>query len=501
MAPRKSNEEFQKEAKEKNKKLTVLGEYTGVSNNILCKCNLCNEEFITTPDKVLRGVGHTLLCYSINNKRTTKEFIEEIKIKNKYVEILGEYISLQEKIKCKCKLCNEEYYTTPAILLQGRKHKKCYNESQKKSNADFIKEFSEKNNKVELLGEYAGVHKKIKVKCLFCEEILYIEAGSLLKNYGHHVCNLSRISYEEFMKKLIEKYNDKFEINKEDYILFSEKCKVKCLDCGHIFETLPTVLLRGNFGCKNCYGGIITTEILKERIKIKNENVILLSEYKTAKEKVNLYCNIHKLNFSLSPEHIKGGGRKICPECNIDLLKKSLLKTNEDIIKEIQNINPHINFIDSYEGMTKGKYKIFCNKCKTESYMNISYITTCKIIGCVNCSPKSKGEIFIKEFLEKNKILFKREKTFDGCKDKGKLRFDFYLPDYNLCIEFQGGQHYSNRFFINRKDLSNGFGDLQKKDEIKRNFCKNTNINLLEISYKDIDNIEEILEKYLSITK
>ena len=45
----------------------------------------------------------------------------------------------------------------------------------------------------------------------------------------------------------------------------------------------------------------------------------------------------------------------------------------------------------------------------------------------------------ILEFLN---IKYEEQKTFEGLKYIGKLRFDFYLPDYNLCIEFQGKQHY-----------------------------------------------------------
>jgi hypothetical protein len=45
------------------------------------------------------------------------------------------------------------------------------------------------------------------------------------------------------------------------------------------------------------------------------------------------------------------------------------------------------------------------------------------------------------------------------------------------------------------------FGIQQKIDQIKREYCKNNNIKLLEIPYWDFDKIEEILNKELSLLK
>jgi len=71
------------------------------------------------------------------------------------------------------------------------------------------------------------------------------------------------------------------------------------------------------------------------------------------------------------------------------------------------------------------------------------------------------------------------------------LRFDFYLPDYNTLIEFQGIHHYKpiNKYrkakIVHEKTI--------KHDEIKRSFCNENNIRLLEINYKDKEKISDIL--------
>ena len=77
--------------------------------------------------------------------------------------------------------------------------------------------------------------------------------------------------------------------------------------------------------------------------------------------------------------------------------------------------------------------------------------------------------------------------------NKSKYRFDFYLPDYNLAIEYQGEQHYrDNGFFKDKLEV------IQRRDEIKRKYCQENNIKLLEISYKDFKNINQIITSRLN---
>ena len=49
----------------------------------------------------------------------------------------------------------------------------------------------------------------------------------------------------------------------------------------------------------------------------------------------------------------------------------------------------------------------------------------------------SKNEEYILNILLKENIKFIREKTFSDLR-KGKYRFDFYLPKYNICLEIDG---------------------------------------------------------------
>lgn len=110
--------------------------------------------------------------------------------------------------------------------------------------------------------------------------------------------------------------------------------------------------------------------------------------------------------------------------------------------------------------------------------------------GCI----QSSGENKIQSILENSKITFEKEKRFEDCinpKTKTKLRFDFYLPDYNLCIEYDGKQHFfENNTWAEKESLQ----EIRYRDSIKTEYCKNHNINLIRIPYTDFDKIDK---KYL----
>lgn len=91
--------------------------------------------------------------------------------------------------------------------------------------------------------------------------------------------------------------------------------------------------------------------------------------------------------------------------------------------------------------------------------------------------------------MEYNNVKYIKQQRFKGCKDKNPLPFDFYLPELNICIEFDGIQHFE---IIEKWGGGDGLKDRQMKDKIKNKYCKNNNIILLRIKYNE--NIEEKLK-------
>lgn len=110
-------------------------------------------------------------------------------------------------------------------------------------------------------------------------------------------------------------------------------------------------------------------------------------------------------------------------------------------------------------------------------------------IGCPICK-LSKGELRIKNYLDENKIKYVRQKKFRECKDKRMLPFDFYLPSENICIEFDGEQHFA---IINYYGGTTNFEEIKKRDNIKNYFCEKSGITLIRLNKTNVDKIDELL--------
>ncbi len=157
--------------------------------------------------------------------------------------------------------------------------------------------------------------------------------------------------------------------------------------------------------------------------------------------------------------------------------------------------------------MVGGEYQVVGSKYINNSTPIEMYHSTCGhtykvqpglfLVGrrCAYCY-QSKGEMQIATILTNSKIIFITQHTFDDCKYQQKLRFDFYIPSYNTCIEYQGIQHYQPIDFANKGEqwAKNEYKKNQIRDQIKRQYCKKHNINLIEIPYWEFDNIEDIIQ-------
>ena len=109
--------------------------------------------------------------------------------------------------------------------------------------------------------------------------------------------------------------------------------------------------------------------------------------------------------------------------------------------------------------------------------------------GCPACTA-SRGENKIRTFLITKSIEFTQNKTFPMCKHKKLLPFDFYLPEYNMIIEYDGKQHYEAVDHFGGEEY---FKTIKMRDGIKNEYCRKENIRLIRIGYKEYDSIENIL--------
>lgn len=264
----------------------------------------------------------------------------------------------------------------------------------------------------------------------------------------------------------------------EPYIDCRTRLKHYCVKHQYEWAAIPDNILNGH-GCKYCGTDIITEkntctfeQYVKELHEI-NPNVVCIGKYKNKATRTEHKCLVDGYIWDTIPSYLLSG--RGCPKC-----ANQLPITNKIFRERIQEINPDIEVISDYIN-AKTPMAFRCKVCN-----NVWETTPDSIMmgsGCPVCK-ESHGEREIRNWLKDHHIRFESQKKFDGCKRERELPFDFYVPDYNTVIEYDGAQHYRPVDYFGGEAA---FKLLQERDRIKTAFCEESNIGLLRIPYnKDV---------------
>jgi len=299
---------------------------------------------------------------------------------------------------------------------------------------------------------------------------------------------MKKLTTEEFIEKSKLIHGDRYDYSLVDYINNRTKVKIICKKHGEFKQNAASHL--SGFNCPDCYfdSKILTTEEFIEKSKlihIDKYNYSLVN-YKHNRSKIKIICNKCYETFEQRPYlHLNGYG---CQKCgNVKLTTEEFIEKSKLIHGDKYDYSL-VNYINSQK-----QVKIICKKCGEIFEQKPNY-HLCNH-GCQNCF-SSKGEIKIKLLLEDININYQTQKSFKNCINIKPLRFDFFLPDYNVCIEYDGKQHYIS---VNRFGGDKNFKLTQLRDNIKNKYCKENNIRLIRIRYDE--NIEERLIQELQLMK
>jgi hypothetical protein len=288
---------------------------------------------------------------------------------------------------------------------------------------------------------------------------------------------MRKLTTNEFIVKCAMIHGNVYDYSLVDYKNNKTKVKIICSIHGE-FEQTPNCHL-DNQGCPYCgrekFKLNKTLSNNKFINKAKNiHNGIFdysLVEYKKYDEKVKIICSIHG-EFEQTPHsHLLGSG---CQHCG-GVKRKNLYEFIKQA-KEKHGDKYDYSLVDYIN--TKTKVKILCPK-----HGEFNQLTNNHILGqgCPICK-ESKGEKVVRNYLISNNLKFIKQKYFNDCKDIRPLPFDFYLPDYNVCIEYDGIQHFKP---IDIFGGEKGFNRVKKTDLIKTNYCLNNDIRLIRVNYNE----------------
>lgn len=306
-----------------------------------------------------------------------------------------------------------------------------------------------------------------------------------------------------FIFRALWVHGNKYDYHKTKYIKYKEKVEITCRVKGHnSFPQTPSDHLDGH-GCSECGGSKKMTkeEFIEKANKVHGVGRYDYSEvdYKGNKINVWIICHEHDepYRFLQTPNaHLSGEG---CLLYGIKSAHEKQKLTLEKFIERANKIHGEgrydyskVNYINYYTYVT-----IICHNHKKSYEFPQTPNDHLSGNGCPLCK-KSQGENKIELFLINNNIKFEKEKRFKDCRDKNPLPFDFYLPQYNLCIEFDGEQHFNPSSFSSRntseKEKLENLQYIQKHDKMKNDYCKKNGIILLR--FNNLKTVEQELAEY-----
>lgn len=261
---------------------------------------------------------------------------------------------------------------------------------------------------------------------------LQCECGEFYQTYWNHIWSVNKIRCTKCGHKIRED-NHRFSVEKVEQI---------CKENGYI-------LLSKNF---------------------KRINNIVVEDKFGYKYKTSLY-SIQKENEQLLKFH------KYNPYTIENI--NNYLKINNVPVSLVNNKNIKVKIKEDY-------LEFYCQSCGKPYKATWQQVILSKRYRCTNCIKiKSNLEYKVEQYLKAKNINYSPQKRFEDCRNIKPLPFDFYLTDYNCCIEVNGGQHYyENKIF--KQDLK----ERQRMDRIKEEYCVKNNITFLAIPFWHIENSE-----------
>ena len=277
---------------------------------------------------------------------------------------------------------------------------------------------------------------------------------------------------------------------------FKSKSLFKCDIDGYEWEsTLDAVRNARATGCPKCAHVARITNIKDVNKWLRDNNRNIECTYydgQVGSSKSKFKCLIDGYEWNSKFSNIKSG--KGCPVCSNLKRITDINEVNQWLIDNNRDMEC-IDYCGNLRELSEFRCKI-CNKTWKSTFNNIKNGNSCP-----HCSA-SKGERHIAKILDEYKIQYKTQYWFDDCRIQLPLPFDFALFKDDKLIglcEYQGEQHYEPVDFANKgvKWAEKQFERNQISDNIKRTYCKDKDIRLLEIPYWEYENAENIILKFI----
>ncbi|AHJ87074.1 hypothetical protein BCP8-2_036 [Bacillus phage BCP8-2] len=294
-----------------------------------------------------------------------------------------------------------------------------------------------------------------------------------------------KVTNEMIKKKLYDTVGDEYTLV-SDYVKGTVKVDLLHAICGDIYRVTPNHFFYDNSRCK-CQLNIKQPKVFEEEFnEISKGSYTQMGTYERKDIKIDIKHNVCGTIFPATPHSFLQG--KGCPECF-----GNKTKTTEEFSKEVDEL-------------TDGEFSLMTDYVNNRTHVTIKHIECGKeypvtpkdfLRGnrCPFCK-QSKGERLVRRILDEANVEYTIQKSYNDLKSNyQKLPFDFFLPEHNLLIEYDGEQHFKEvQFFGGAKKLES----QTRRDTLKNEYAKRNNIRLLRIPYTySEEKVKEVIISYL----
>lgn len=294
----------------------------------------------------------------------------------------------------------------------------------------------------------------------------------------------------EFMQKLEETYPGEYELL-SPFISTKKPLTVRH-SCGSVHTyTEAKNIFRG--GCRVCWNRSKSVAHFSDvRSKLEGEGVMIAGDVCGKNGHVRLICNVCGHEYVKRLESADRFPK--CPKCqsaarqdrqNTALAMKRSKREQRSAVVQANRERIVAEYLDkgySFVSMDGKNVVLRHDKCGRLYHTNVYNIRRgCGCRACSRCG-SSKGVQEIEDILTQCGVAFEREKTFASCVYERHLHFDFFLPEANALIEYNGEQHYrATDYFGGVEALAR----YQARDRYKAEWAKANGFILFVIAWRD----------------
>ena len=301
-----------------------------------------------------------------------------------------------------------------------------------------------------------------------------------------------RKTHSDFVLDIFNKFGSEYEV-KSEYKNSRTPVLVHHLVCNSSFEILPKEDIKRANLCSVCFpkkapNAGKSIDFTRALIEAGITEYELVSDFRNTNTYVKMRHSVCGNVLDVIPDNLLHG-RFSCPICLSERYSREYTRSTDEYRKQVEDeTNGEYTPLSDYKDVHT-HVKMRHNLCGNEWDITPEIFQHGR--RCPKCSGISYGERDIIKALSDLGVHFEYQKSFDGLSDIKLLTYDFFLPELNMLIEYQGIQHFEPR------KLFGGETAFEKQvihDEKKREYANSNGYSLLEIPYT-ITGYENILNE------